>query len=551
MARLLLEDDQGEFIVDRNAISESKSDGGATLMEIPGRFSMSDEINGNHRTYPKAVWEKQLKEDAQLMELIRSNSCFGLLEHPKDGIVDLSSPISHMVIEATMNPSGEVRGKIRVLNTNEGRKLAALIEAGYNPRVSSRGFGSVVDNGSGVLVVQEDYVCEGWDCVLRPSCATAVLSVPRENMASNHLQGRYESFAQFEAVDKLLSISKSLGYSTSAEAWKADPTFNSSGKGVTESKDVVAPIPAAQQKVAENVHPKTTMSLTSIKEQLAGLASTDPSKLEPLTLAENLRTLDSLHRATANALTEDSKLSWEAAQLHESIKRTEQRYFEAIERPRVALKESQEQVQKLLKVVRTIAETAQLYRKSLSEGKDENAKLRSLIKEVANRGRGWQKRALKSEKNESRTSFRYKYVLETLDATRKLYKEDSVALGRRYLQLRYEAQLKADPELSKKLQEAKKTSEVLEVRTKLGILESKGKKSAGKTDGISESKTTTAPKPSKTSSKAVTEAAPSTVEDATVESKETTVIFKSTRDDPRNLGEAVEISQRMFAHNHR
>src|ERR1051326_3627146 len=183
MRQLLIEGLKGAmpFIVDRanTKFVQESLPSGLKGTRIPGRFSVSDSVNGNNRKYPRKVWEKNLAAGSSLQEAIARNAAFGLLEHPKDGIVTLLSPICHVVTEAKLLENGEVHGSIMILNTPEGQKLMALIDGGYNPTLSSRGFGSLVKE-NGVDVVQDDYVCEGWDSVIKPSFENAELQVPRE-----------------------------------------------------------------------------------------------------------------------------------------------------------------------------------------------------------------------------------------------------------------------------------------------------------------------------------------------------------------------------------
>src|SRR5512139_1627004 len=178
------------FIVDRSKtpVAESRPNG-SSFHRIPGRFSVCDCVNGNNRRYSKRVWEKNLQPGSVLQESITRNAAFGLLEHPKDGIVTLLSPISHHVTKAAMveskdaqgQPVYEVVGEIALLDTEEGKKLKALIEGGYNPLVSSRGYGSLEKAPDGVDEVKEDYVCEGWDVVIKPSFEQAELSPDRSS----------------------------------------------------------------------------------------------------------------------------------------------------------------------------------------------------------------------------------------------------------------------------------------------------------------------------------------------------------------------------------
>ena len=187
----LMEGERGAypFIVNRSEKFISEERNGISFTRIPGRFSVCDSVNGNNRRYPKKVWEKNLNDGSLLKLAIAKNGAFGLLEHPADGRISLQSPICILVTDAKLQQGqdegtkqrvDEVVGEIIVLNTAEGQKLRALIEVGYNPLVSSRGFGSVVKASDGVDEVQEDYVCEGWDVVLKPSFERAELFVNRE-----------------------------------------------------------------------------------------------------------------------------------------------------------------------------------------------------------------------------------------------------------------------------------------------------------------------------------------------------------------------------------
>lgn len=182
------------FIVDRAKITQESigSEGRKyTKTTMPGRLSVCDCVNGNRRKYRKEVWEKNLKKGSTLSSLIESKSAFGLLEHPEDGQVTLGSPLAITVTEATLDAvldsDGkqiyEVNGVIEVLDTPDGRKLTALVDAGYNPMVSSRGFGSLEsmsDEDGKYDDVCDDYVCEGWDVVLKPSFVQAQLKPQRE-----------------------------------------------------------------------------------------------------------------------------------------------------------------------------------------------------------------------------------------------------------------------------------------------------------------------------------------------------------------------------------
>ena len=277
------------FIVDRSKapVSESRPTG-ESYTRIPGRFSVCDCINGNNRRYSRSVWEKNLQTGSILQESITRNAAFGLLEHPKDGIVTLLSPISHHVTKAEMieskdsrgNPVFEVVGEIALLDTEEGKKLKALIEGGYNPLVSSRGYGSLEKAPDGVDEVKEDYVCEGWDVVIKPSFENAELT-PNRSTTNAQMAAPVAPNPQAESKAATVPVE-----SKAAEKTTPAPIIN-----LKES----SPSTTGTAKPASETKTNTkTMELNEIKLRLDALRNTDPAK--PLRFAESMTTVEELKR---------------------------------------------------------------------------------------------------------------------------------------------------------------------------------------------------------------------------------------------------------------
>ena len=168
--------DSCDFIIDRSKGLVNEDHGsGFKATKAVGRLGFCDEVNGNRRIYTRKVWEANFRDGSLLRKRLAENKTFGLLEHPADGQVSLLSPISHIVTNALLNEDGSISGELVFLDTAEGRKMQALIAAGYNPTVSSRGYGSLVKNSEGIDVVQDDYICEGWDVVMTPSFSNAIV----------------------------------------------------------------------------------------------------------------------------------------------------------------------------------------------------------------------------------------------------------------------------------------------------------------------------------------------------------------------------------------
>ncbi|MGV0949167.1 MAG: hypothetical protein ACOYB3_00750 [Azonexus sp.] len=433
--------------VPTNLVQENLPDG-RKGWRIPGRFSESDVVNGNGRRYRKAVWEKNLQEGSTLKKLIGENGAFGLLEHPKDGQVTLESPISHSVTGVKMDESGVVTGEITIIDYGDnspGRKLKALIEQGYNPRVSSRGFGSLVKGTDGVDEVQEDYVCEGWDVVIKPSFETAVLNPDRSSPALDTVLGR-------TTEDKKVNET----------TLKTEPTQDS------------PPVPAASSASASTaeattkptvITESTAMNITEVKQRIAQLRSMDTSKLAPKAFAEGVAVMAELHNAVATYVAEDAKRSWEGTKLHQEIETIENGWASAQTAPTKAANKLRENQNKVLHVCKNLVETALKYKNALAESLKASASQQRLIEEITTNGQGWMALA---NKRKARLEFlEKKYVLATecLQVMTARYNEDMSALGAHIVNLEFKDNL--TPELQTALKEAKTPKAVLAIREQL------------------------------------------------------------------------------------
>lgn len=436
--------------VPTNLVQENLPDG-RKGWRIPGRFSESDVVNGNKRRYRKAVWEKNLQEGSTLRKLISENGAFGLLEHPKDGQVTLESPISHAVTNVAMNESGIVTGEIVIIDYGDnspGRKLKALIEQGYNPRVSSRGFGSLVTGSDGVDEVQEDYVCEGWDVVIKPSFETAVLNPDRSSPALDTVLGRTESQAVAETAETNLKTGTTKD---------TPPTPAAS----TASAPTAEATPQKQSVITES----TAMNINEVKQRIAQLRSTDTSKLAPKAFAEGVAVMAELHNAVATYVAEDAKRSWEGTKLHQEIESLENAWASGQTAPAKAAVKLRENQNKVLHVCKNLVETALKYKNALAESLKGSAAQQRLLEEVTTNGQGWMALA---NKRKARLNFmEKKYVLATecLQVITARYNEDMSALGTHIINLEFKDKL--TPEIQTALKEAKTPKAVLAIREQL------------------------------------------------------------------------------------
>lgn len=130
---------------------------------VEGVLATAEVKNGNGRYYSKELWQREMDKYSQLIEERRS---MGELDHPESSVINLQN-VSHLISEYSWD-GDNVMGKIEILPTPSGNILKELIKAGVTVGVSSRGMGSLEQNGN-VMEVQDDFELLCWDFVSTPS----------------------------------------------------------------------------------------------------------------------------------------------------------------------------------------------------------------------------------------------------------------------------------------------------------------------------------------------------------------------------------------------
>jgi len=111
---------------------------------LEGVFGQIDQKNRNNRIYTEDEYVPQIEA---LQQKIESSKLLGELDHPQQFDTSLKN-VSHIVEELFYDKeSKEVRGKIRLLDTDAGRQAKALVDAGVPLQISSRAAGAVESNG--------------------------------------------------------------------------------------------------------------------------------------------------------------------------------------------------------------------------------------------------------------------------------------------------------------------------------------------------------------------------------------------------------------------
>lgn len=149
---------------------------------FPAKLQEAEATNGNGRSYPKLILEREIQN---YQKLVKENRALGECDHPDDSVINLKNA-SHMVNRIWWD-GNDVLGTIKILKTPSGDILRGLYESGVLFGFSSRAMGSlkegIGEDGSSVQVVQDDLQLICFDAVSEPSAPGAWLM--REGVEKN------------------------------------------------------------------------------------------------------------------------------------------------------------------------------------------------------------------------------------------------------------------------------------------------------------------------------------------------------------------------------
>tara|TARA_R110002110_G_scaffold18816_5_gene78651 strand:+ start:444 stop:1043 length:600 start_codon:yes stop_codon:yes gene_type:complete len=135
--------------------------------------------NGNRRVYSEQVLGREV---GKYQSLIKDKRSLGELDHPDSSVVSLEK-VSHMIISLWMEGK-DVYAKLLVLPTPAGNILKALVNSGCSIGISSRGMGSVREQG-GQTIVEDDFQLICFDMVSEASTHGAYMEAVQENSSLN------------------------------------------------------------------------------------------------------------------------------------------------------------------------------------------------------------------------------------------------------------------------------------------------------------------------------------------------------------------------------
>lgn len=150
-------------------LKESRDKNGGKII-LQGIIQKADTKNQNKRVYPREILHREIEN---YQKAVRESRAVGELDHPESSSVSLKN-VSHIIREMWWDGS-DVRGKVEILPTPQGKILEQLLESGVMIGISSRGVGSTEQTNEGVDVVQPDFQIICFDIVSEPSTPGAYL----------------------------------------------------------------------------------------------------------------------------------------------------------------------------------------------------------------------------------------------------------------------------------------------------------------------------------------------------------------------------------------
>ena len=156
-----------ETIEEVKVLTEEQN--GVKSLFISGPFLVAETKNRNGRVYKTDTLAKEVGRYNE--EYVQKKRAFGELGHPDSPTINLDR-VSHLI--TSLKQEGNVWvGKAKILETPMGKIAKSLMEGGATLGVSSRGMGSLKNEG-GVNVVQDDfYLATAADIVADPSAPGA------------------------------------------------------------------------------------------------------------------------------------------------------------------------------------------------------------------------------------------------------------------------------------------------------------------------------------------------------------------------------------------
>jgi hypothetical protein len=174
--RLLIERNLDEFdtVVEEIVLNESTKE---KAYWINGPFLQSEIKNHNRRMYPKKVLAKEASR--YIKEKIEDHQSVGELGHPDSPTINLDR-VSHKIVSLSEDGNNWI-GKAKIIDTPFGKIVKNLMDEKVKFGVSSRGLGSLKEEGGVNIVCEDYYLITPADIVSDPSGPNCFVNAVMEN----------------------------------------------------------------------------------------------------------------------------------------------------------------------------------------------------------------------------------------------------------------------------------------------------------------------------------------------------------------------------------
>ena len=152
-----------------NVNIQEAADGKGKNYFIEGIFMQGGIKNRNGRMYPMETLDKEVSRYNDTF--IKQNRAYGELGHPEGPTINLER-VSHMMKDLHREGNDYV-GKAKIMDTPYGKIVKNLIDEGAVLGVSSRGMGSIQQQGGRNMVGKDFYLATAADIVADPSAPDA------------------------------------------------------------------------------------------------------------------------------------------------------------------------------------------------------------------------------------------------------------------------------------------------------------------------------------------------------------------------------------------
>ena len=160
-----------EYTEDQLEVVTEATEAGGKKYSIEGVFMSAEQKNRNGRIYPRDVMEQAVSK--YVGEQVSKGRAVGELNHPEGPTVNLDK-VSHKIESLTWS-GNDVVGKATILETPMGQIVKGLLDGGVRLGVSTRGMGSLQNNGN-AMVVKDDFILNAVDIVQDPSAPSAFVN---------------------------------------------------------------------------------------------------------------------------------------------------------------------------------------------------------------------------------------------------------------------------------------------------------------------------------------------------------------------------------------